>query len=311
MALAILVAGCGGDDATTVPERPATTAADRPDTGEDPAATTPATTPPASVIAVLDDRIVELSSDDGAVLKTLLELAGASATTTWLEVDRAHGRIFFGQTQECGDQILMMPLAGGEPVVVAPGEHVSVSPDGSKLAFPRVEDGCAAGALVVRDLVTGTERTWRASRAEVISAEWAPDGRQLAYSIFDGTGGTIHVLDTKPPDEDLDAPVLRSGRLNDATLVGSHWVLAALERCDISVDPNCGPTLRTVDGFTGRVLHTFPGVPRLTGVDLDASGTLPLLHFTEKLEPPYEQTVLGRFEGSVPRRLAAAPAGDW
>ncbi len=109
----------------------------------------------------------------------------------------------------------------------------------------------------------------------------------------------------------LDTPVLRRGRLNDAAVTSGRWILAVIERCDISADPDCGPSLRTEDGFTGEVLHAFPPVPRLSAVDLDGSGTEPLLLFGEKLEPPYVQTVLGRFEGQKHRRMAVAQAGDW
>ncbi|MGH8990980.1 MAG: TolB family protein [Acidimicrobiia bacterium] len=310
VAWAVFLPGCGDDGTTAAPETTTTTEAEPVTTVTDSTSSTPEESGPVSIVAVQQDRIVELSGGDGSVLRTLVELPGEKGTTTWVEADRDHDRIFFGQAQDCGDRIFMTPVTGGRPVAVAPGGHVTVSPDGSRIAFSRVEDGCAPAALVVRDLATGAERIWRTG-GEVISVEWAPDGRRLAYTVFDGEADTMHLLDTGVAGDRLDAPVLHRGRLHDAALTEQGWVLAVIERCDIGADPDCAPALRTVNGDTGEVLEDFPPVPRLSAVDLDAGGVAPLLLFTEVLGPQSEQTVLGRFQAERPRRLAVAIAGDW
>jgi len=59
------------------------------------------------------------------------------------------------------------PTGGGPPPVRHDGDEISVSPNGRLIAFPRIEDGCAAGALVVRDLVSGTEKVWHPSTRDI------------------------------------------------------------------------------------------------------------------------------------------------
>jgi hypothetical protein len=142
--------------------------------------------------------------------------------------------VYFTVRHGCTDEIESVPLAGGTPAVVTTGVLPAVSPDGSWLAFARQPvrgggtpvdylPGChlptATGAqfkVVVRDLVTGQERTYPGTPASasalpypVSRLSWAPDGRRLLVSAGpsqDNEGWHLTVMDVAKARYYLPSP---------------------------------------------------------------------------------------------------------
>lgn len=270
---------------------------------------------PDTIVVPVADGLALISADDGSLVRTLLS-GRPDGTTGRPEIDRLGGRVLYEYTGECGALSLdSVPLAGGDPESVTwGGGPVSISPDGGWLAFPRVEDGCGSRALVLHEVATGAERIWRlpSGAGEVIGAGWAPDGRRVAFGIY-GDGDAVRVFDTGDPSASLaDAPRLTDGRLADSVVVGDRWILAVVEPCDLSVASDCASEVVTVDGDTGEVIQRLGSVPRLTDVDLDASGEHVLVCWSERNEgEPYDHGVVGELVDGKVRRIAEAGCGDW
>jgi len=155
---------------------------------------------PGTLVVARADGIFEASVASGRTLRKLAAIP-RGYSPAWVRADREHGRVFFG-LESCDPEpsgTWVVPLAGGRPRFVTYGGEIAVSPNGRLIAFPRIEDGCAAGALVVRDLVTGRERVWHPSTGDVVSVAWAPDGRHVAFSS--GLDQNVFLLDTAVPEE--------------------------------------------------------------------------------------------------------------
>lgn len=272
---------------------------------------------PDTIVVPVADGLALISTDDGSLVRTLLS-GRPDGTTGRPEIDRLGGRVLYEYTGECGALSLdSVPLAGGDPESVTWGVGpVSISPDGGWLAFPRIVDGCEAGALVLHEVVTGAERIWPAGDGFVGRAGWAPDGRRIAvYNFYSREGeAVIRILDTADPSASLaDAPRLTDGRLADSVVVGDRWILAVIEQCDLSAASDCASEVVTVDGDTGEVIERLGSVPRLTDVDLDASGEHVLVCWSET-DPEnrsYSKSVVGELKNGKVRRIAEAGCGDW
>src|SRR5437764_8008851 len=171
------------------------------------------------------DGIFEIAVDTGRTVRKLTAIP-RGYSPAWVKADRPHGRVFFG-LESCDPEpegTWVVPLAGGRPRFVTHGGEISVSPNGRLIAFPRIEDGCAAGALVVRDLMTGRERVWHPSTGDVASVAWAPDGHHIAFSS--GLEQNVYLLDTAVPEEpdrrttSAQPLFVESGVLRSAAVVG-------------------------------------------------------------------------------------------
>lgn len=93
---------------------------------------------------------------------------------------------------------------------VAIGDYPAVSPDGPSLAYVAA-DNCRdrQQRIVVRDLRSHSERSWRARKRHeggFGSVLWAPDGLSLLVQEcgFDSCG--VFLLDTSVPGDDLSGP---------------------------------------------------------------------------------------------------------
>lgn len=84
----------------------------------------------------------------------------------------------------------------------------AVSPDGTKVAFLRLNADGALGTIWVRDIATGKERQLVAAGADVETPSWSPDGRWIMYTgdltirrvASDGSGTAVVIVDaTKNP----------------------------------------------------------------------------------------------------------------
>jgi WD40-like Beta Propeller Repeat len=105
----------------------------------------------------------------------------------------------------CEGTIESIPAAGGRVAVIAPGVLPAISPDGTRVAFVRMPDGCghlgsaaASPEVVVRDLAGGGETVLPAapdpaSAGAVPELSWSPDGKRLLVAVArsKGTGSWV------------------------------------------------------------------------------------------------------------------------
>jgi hypothetical protein len=168
-----------------------------------------------------------------------------------------------------------------------------VSPDGRKLAYavatPSPDERHCQNAVVVRDLQTGAERTWRYpdtpdyatslyQDAVISEIAWAPDSTRLAYTLS-YEGDSISVLDTES-DADLgqtEEVVIPDGGGNSShpAWQATSGLLGVFNtRFECCFDDNyTGPPralLVDVDRRLGTPL--LPAGRRVTALDFDASG---------------------------------------
>ena len=254
---------------------------------------------PAEIAAIVDGSVVLLDGRDGHTLRTLATHPEAATggfpylQAVSLSPDRS--QVFYSLAGDCGPATIYQVPADGHSAAVAilTGLSPAVSPDGRKLAYgvapPSHEDRHCQNAVVVRDLQTGAERTWRYPdtpdfatslyRDAVISEiDWASDSTRLAYTLsFEGD--SVAVLDTEN-DADLgqtDEVVIPDGggnSKNPAWQAGSGLLGVFNTRFECCFDDNyTGPPralLVDVDRRLGTPL--LPAGRRVTALDFDASG---------------------------------------
>ena len=300
--------GPAAADSTTFPATIETTTS----TVVSAAATWPDAPAPRTLIVARADGIFEVSVATGRTLRKLTAIP-RGYSPAWVKADRKHGRVFFG-LESCDPEpegTWVVPLAGGRPRFVTQGDEISVSPNGRLIAFPRIEDGCAAGALVVRDLVTGSEKVWHPSTGDVGSVAWAPDGRHIAFSSS-APDPDVRVLDTavpEPADRTTSSPepiLVKTGALRDAAVVGSRWILLVAQPCpaEPAQGDRCTPALRLIDGLDGQVLTTLPTLTGWDPAGLDDAGRAVLLGNAT-------DGVLARYGLRSEVTIGRAVAGDW
>jgi hypothetical protein len=145
--------GPGASTSTTVPEIPATTM--------------PGTPPrPTPLVAVGEDGALVVL-DGGSPVRTLA--SGATGGVT-LSADRTTAWF------EAAGTLMSVPVDGSAPArPVVAGTSPEASPSGARLAY------VSGGAVVVRDLATGTERRWTVAGGPLSSLAWSGDGASLVW----------------------------------------------------------------------------------------------------------------------------------
>lgn len=216
---------------------------------------------PAHAVAVSEaNAVVVLDTADGRVVRTLFEappqpegtVAGVSLSadgrTVWFS--------FRGPSCDSPGAVHRVPIGGGPAEKVADGMSPAVSPDGRLLAYAapaaaRGGPGDCAQALVVRDLVSGVERSWVPEDngwdelVTIAEISWAPDSRRLAYEgSYEGSG--VSVLDTLRPGTLTAAKEPVRVRGHEGSLFAPSW-LAAGDRLVVGTwccydDPNASST---------------------------------------------------------------------
>lgn len=169
-----------------------------------------------------DGSVDLLSPDTGAVLRTLVgpspvdssgrHLADPVAVTA----SKSEAYIAYGRLQSTVESV---PLAGGPLTYVTDGMVPAVSPDGTMLAFFRLlptsdaTSTTVTGAVVIRDLATGSERTVDPTTGLTVveGLSWSTDDSELALTgLFGGSGtGASLVLDAELGVQvlELDEPI--------------------------------------------------------------------------------------------------------
>jgi Tol biopolymer transport system component len=278
---------------------------------------------PADIAAVVGGSVVLLDAADGHTVRTLATHAeAATGGFPYLEgVSLSPDRtaVFYSLAGDCGPAKIYRVAADGRtpPEAVVDGVSPAVSPDGRKLAYavaapgPSAVPGASAAtgppagaadgpegatkerhcqnAVVVRDLKTGAERTWRYPdtpdygtalyRGAVISEiAWAPDSTRLAYTLS-YEGDSVAILDT---EKDTDLSQTEEVVVPDGGGDSSHpaWqastgLLALFNtRFECCFDDNyTGPPralLLDPDRRTESAL--LPAGRRVSALDFDASG---------------------------------------
>jgi hypothetical protein len=209
-----LLAGCGGSTAATgsggQPPAAATATATSSPSGSAPAA---GGTRPGMVGVTKAGALVVLSRRTGSPARTLVPsgVLGDEISVA------SNGIVYFAVAQGCTDDIESIADTGGSPVVITPGDHPAISPDGTKLAYasqPSLTRGCVPSTpdltplykVIVRTLSTGAQTTYpmvpsgqdSGLPAPISHLSWAADNQHLAVSISsveDNEGWNVALMD--------------------------------------------------------------------------------------------------------------------
>jgi hypothetical protein len=194
-----------------------------------------------------------------------------------LDVDPDRKTLYFGVGLT--GPLYRLELPDGSPQRIGDGNGITISPDGSRLAFARRRD------LVVRSLPRGQEEVLEGFIGDLGGrpVSWAADSRTLAVEI-DGADVThVVVLDTASGDTTELKP--RSGDPRNYTPEGpwfrrSDGLLAVVCCSSGEINPEAPPATPELvlhDPATGEERDRGPLRLRAWGYDYDSSGTHQLL----------------------------------
>ena len=272
---------------------------------------------PDEIAAIAGGTVALLDGRDGHTRRTLAtHPEAATGGFPYLEgvsLTPDRHQVFYALAGDCGPATIYRVAADGRtpPEAILNGVSPSVSPDGRKLAYavaapgpapapiavPAPTTGAAPApverhcenAVVVRDLKTGAERTWRYPdtpdytttlyRDAVISEiAWAPDSTRLAYTLS-YEGDSISILDTES-DADLSQTrevVIPGGGGNSShpawqATSGLLGVFNTRFECCFDDDYTGPPRALLVDPDRRLATPLLPSGRRVTALDFDASG---------------------------------------
>ncbi len=190
--------------------------------------------------------------------------------------------------------------SGSVGVVAEFASAPTISPDGTQLAYITYSGpACSADTVTVEDLASGARRSWDvittaavASWAppELLSLEWAPDGRHLLLGSVYGNFSGVQILDTdqavgpaNPRDVGpASSDDLPGGRYSDPEMRPDGGVVALEPYLWAGIsdpDVTAGTAVVVLDAMTGDVTSTLlsqPNPDAAVGIDalaIDPSGT--------------------------------------
>jgi hypothetical protein len=280
-AVAALVAGAAALQ-TALPERR---------TGGTPTLTpSPAPAAPATFVGVRDGQILLVDAASGEPIRVLVDRAGLGGGSGALDLELSpDGSTLYYVANGMPELIMRVPIAGGEPTLVAQGRKPTVSPDGGRLAYVDCHSpmaGCG-NAIVILDLGTGDTRSWNVRADEWVGQlAWLPDGRTLAFSMFypGDSNPTTHLLDTM---EEAGAALSDVGKIGPErvgagwTVIGYHQPTAGLAVlhycCSSNATDEIEETALLSVGQDGRMIETLLDRADWSDVELDATGRYLLL----------------------------------
>ena len=261
--------------------------------------------PSTELVAVSGDSVEVLSASTGAVLRSVT-IAPSLATAIGAQIavappgDTMYASTIVGTT--CASNLVVdVDLQSGFVRVVAEfASAPAISPNGSQLAYIDYSGpACSPDTITVEDLASGRRRTWDvitttpvAGRAppQLLSLEWAPDGRHLVLGGVNGNFSGVQILDT---DQAVGPANPRDvGRFSSDGLPGGRYS-DPVERPDGSIvalepylwagisdpDVTAGTAVVALDASTGGVISTLlnqPNPDAALGIDalaIDPSGT--------------------------------------
>lgn len=269
---------------------------------------------PIEIAAIVGGSVVMLDGHDGDTLRTLANhpeaTTGGYPYLQGVTLTPDGSQVYYSLVGDCGAATMYRVPADGSlsSVAVLAGISPAVSPDGRKLAYatsapPRVpqaealegsveesqQDRHCQNAVVVRDLLTGAERTWRYPDtpefatplfvdAVISEIDWAPDSTRLAYTLS-YEGDSVSVLNTAT-DADLGQTVEvvvpdGGGNSNHPAWQPATGLLGLFNsRFECCFDDNYTGPPRTllVDVERRSATPLLPVGRRVTALDFDASG---------------------------------------
>ena len=226
-----------------------------------------------------------------------------SAIGAQIAVDPAGDTMYASTTvgTSCASNLVVdVDLQSGSVGVVAEfASAPAISPDGSQLAYITYSGpACSPDTITIEDLASGVRRSWDvitttpvANRAppELLSLEWAPDGRHLLGSVYGNFSG-VQILDTdqavgpaNPQDVGpSSSDGLPGGRYSDPEMRPDGTIVALEPYLWAGIsdpDVTAGTAVAVLDATTGDVISTLlsqPNPDAAVGIDalaIDPSGT--------------------------------------
>ena len=256
---------------------------------------------PAEIAAIVGGSVDMLDARDGHSLRTLATHPEATTggfpylQAVSLSPDRS--QVFYSLAGDCGPATVYQVPADGHSAAVAllTGVSPAVSPDGHKLAYAVAgsskpgEDRHCQNAIVVRDLQTGAERTWRYPEtadyttplyesAVISEIAWAPDSTRLAYTLS-YEGDSVSVLDTETAADlgQTTEVVIPDGGGNSShpawqATTGLLGLFNTRFECCFDDNDKGPPRALLVDVDRRLGTPLLPAGRRVSALDFDASG---------------------------------------
>ena len=240
LGVVVILAACGGDDDA---ETTSTTTLAAP------------TEPRPEAITTNNGAVVAMNPETGEDVRTIAETGDLANYTDMpfdVDVDWLRDNVYFTTSSDCLYNLLRVPLAGGEPEMVAElAGFARVSPSARYVAWIQddaVDDDSCFGTntVVIRDLDTGEDMRWDGATR----VEWA-----AAEKLLVDTGNSVATLSLK----DLtDATHVVDGALVGATLRFDGAFGAVRRPCpDDAMDLQCPSVVDVVDIATGEAVRSF------------------------------------------------------
>jgi hypothetical protein len=247
--------------------------------------------PPVGIVVLETIGRLAVVTPDGAEVRELATKVAVTRFAPRLAVSPDSGTIYFDNGRrsvrnECPvngqgvDVIEAVSRTGGPVAEVTRGRSPTLSPDGRRLAFLRPSD-CFGNNdhLVVRDLASGTERSWDVAQAdgEFRLPSWSPDGNHVAYQYAIGGDITARVLDVTAPGDDDTNSVRLVTQFQWYGYVGAERYVGTFRD---------GPQTHVVifgPGLNDPSLEVAAGHNDPTSVSSDPSGTRLLIAFGDQL----------------------------
>lgn len=273
---------------------------------------TPAAPPPAELVAIVDDKLLVLASDDGRVLRTLAE--APDVVNAGLTVSSDGRMVYFARAVRdfCGEntsaaEIVSVPIEGGPIQIVASGDRPELSPDGRWLAYA----SGGANQCGPRNLLVVQELGSAEFRQQLYEE---PDADYLELLGWSGDSSSLPYL--TQPDRGVFAPKhvepAAGGEPRPVEPPRDSYLATYLAGADsIAVVQDLASRSRVVEidgaGEVRRELFAAPQRRIWRVITADSSGSH--LLFTTHLDPD-EHTEVGRIwrwsEGSGPVEIFTA-----
>jgi Tol biopolymer transport system component len=218
--------------------------------------------------AIEQYRRIAQSGDRTAAAKALVRMGRCYEKLGDAESRKAYERVLreFGDQQEAaGEARARLAALGSAPLgrekaglvltelkLPVIQESLDLSPDGTKVAYiswaPGVE---RIGALMVRDLVSGTDRQMTKKQQEMpLAPVWSPDGKSIAYAHWFGVAPSQEEIRIVSLDNGTDRGTGVNGEPEDWSRDGRSILYMQVEgaRATLNVVPVGGGPSKTLFG---------------------------------------------------------------
>lgn len=280
---------------------------------------------PSTFVGAPDDSsaIAEFDSNTGQLRRTL------ASDGTLASLAASAGQVFYvrkGTSGPCRSEIWTVDLASDKPrrslVVNGLISAMAVTPDGDLLAY--VSSDCSVPGtpvLVLRNLLTGSQRTLNGVAAEASALAWAAGGARLALSVPQPPYGALKLLILQDPfaraqTASVPCPGAATNCSQEAPAFDPQGELFYVAAIDPDPQHPCTVVhchyqtyvVTAVSGATASSIYSHSGransVPFLSA----ATGTALLFFVTEEAGPSHDFRITGRDSKQLP---AAVWSPQW